>query len=76
MSDYANITAPKLDENFFAMQDMRGVQVCCGERRALRGAPQGAAPRQLLPQPRIHAAKEAAGETLTVIEINSLERLQ
>ena len=47
------------------MQDMRGVQVRGGERRALRGAPQGAAPRQLLPQPRLHAAKEAAGETLT-----------
>ena len=46
---------------------MRGVQVRGGERRALRGAPQGAAPRQLLPQPRLHAAQEETGDTFIII---------
>ena len=37
------------------------MQVRGGERLSVRRAPEGAQTRQLLPQPRLHAAQEAPG---------------
>ena len=43
------------------------MQVRRGERLSVRGASEGAKARQLLPQPRIHAAKEATGRLQLVL---------
>ena len=57
--DYQNLTVSTKSAK---LQDLRGVQVRGWERRSVRGALEGAQARQLLPQPRLHAAKEETGK--------------